>query len=135
MSDPDVGPRRPGRRTKEEEVAEALRDLGIDPDNLGDVPGAMPETFAEMRDGFMQLIWQQKGSLKGTALVQALNALARLAEANRDADDEKTEREPTVAEVLVGVPNLAREKRDEILLRERAKLENEIAEIDGVLNG
>lgn len=132
MSDHDVEPRRPGRRTKAEEVAEALRELGIDPDADPAAGDAMPETFAEMRDGFMELIWQQRASLKGTALVSALRALAELAKANPDGDSDSEQ--PTVAETIAGIPGLSAEKRDEILRRELAKLDDERAAIQGVLD-
>jgi hypothetical protein len=73
---------KPGRRTKEQEIAAFLDEVGLDPNLLHKVKGdgaapeaeAPPETFAEWRTEWMRLLWQRRGEMKGIALVQGLKA-------------------------------------------------------------
>lgn len=125
-------PKKGGRRTKDEEFRLSLAEYGLTPEELAAATGAdnpLPETFAEMRDGFLQAIWARKDTMKDTALTQALTALARLAEANKGKDDEKTEREPTVAEVMAGIPQLTDEQRNGILSSALVRLDEEREQI------
>lgn len=133
-------PRKTGRRSKRDEVAEFLDLAGLDPEYVavldGDAPlEKVPETFAEMRDEMLRLIWLNKDSLKGIALVQALKALASLAESNKGDDEAKGEAEPLIGDLIAGIPGLPVERRDEILARELVKLDAERERIMEVLSG
>jgi hypothetical protein len=89
----------------------------------------LPETFAEIRDGFLEAVWEQRSSLKGVALVNALNALAKLAELNRDADEAKGQPEPTVADVIDGIDGLSTVSRLRILATTLGDLDAEYADV------
>lgn len=125
-------PKKGGRRTKEQEIDLFLAGYGMTRTDLAALTEgdeAIPATFAEMRDGFTKAIWKQKDTMKGTALTQALTALARLAEANKGDDEAKTEAEPTVAEVMAGIGQLTDEQRNGILTRALARLDEERKQI------
>lgn len=86
-----------------------------------------PESFAEMRDEFMLLIWQQRATLKGVALVQALNSLAKLA----DVDNTPAEISPEV-DVLDLIENdgLLPERKRALLGAERLLVAARLGRID-----
>lgn len=131
-------PRKGGRRTKDEEIDLFLSEHGLTRAALTAITTGeeeIPATFAEMRDGFTKAIWQRKDTMKDTALTQSLTALARLAEANKGDDDKKTEREPTVAEIVAGIAPLPDERRREILAGALARIDEERAQIMEALNG
>jgi hypothetical protein len=137
---PDVAtqaPKKRGRKSKNEEARQYLRELGIDPDVLvpaTDADDPMPETFEEMFEEFRSILWQKRHQIKGTAFTQSLNALARLAEVNKQADDAKTLAEPTVAEIIAGNVLLPVARKREILGEALAELVRERAAIVEVLD-
>lgn len=87
----------------------------------------IPATFAEMRDAFMGLIWKQRGSLKGTALVQALNSLARLAELDISKPDDEPEQDVLD---LIQNDGLLPARKQELLEAERVVAAARLARIN-----
>lgn len=126
-----------GRKSKNEEARQYLREMGIDPDELVPATEAddpMPETFEEMFEEFRSILWRKRNQIEGTAFTQSLNALARLAEVNKQADDAKTLAEPTVAEIIAGNVLLPADRKREILGEALAELERERSQILEVLS-
>jgi hypothetical protein len=126
-----------GRKSKNEEARQYLRELGIDPDEL--VPAdakddPVPETDSEFFAEFKGLLWQQRHNLKGTAFTQAINALAKWAEASK-VEESQAAVQPTVAEIIAGSVLLPVARKREILGEALAELERERAAIAEVLEG
>lgn len=118
------------------EVLDSLREIPLrdEPDEIPHYePDAIPTTFGEMRDAFMGLIWQQRGSLKGTALVQALTALSRLAELDHDQPDETT-RDVDVLD-LIQTEGVLPDRKKDLLTAERTRTLERLARIDTELEG
>lgn len=94
--------RKPGRRTKEQELTEFVQATGGDMTKLADFLGgalAAEEvpSAKEIRDRLLTTLSNRLGELKGIALVQALKAITALAvieEAERDENDIEDERRP-----------------------------------------
>lgn len=130
MSEPIVTPivpKKRGRKSREEEARAYLRELGIDPDDI--VPrnadnDPMPATDEAMLEEFKSLLWRRRHELEGTAFTQAINALARFAEATK-GDADRAAGEPTVAEIILGNSLLPAERKQEILAAALAELELE----------
>lgn len=135
MTEPAAAKKR-GRKSKAEEARAYLRTLGVDPDTIIPPSAAedpMPETDAEMLDEFKALLWRGRHELQGTAFTNALNALARFAEASK-GDDDRAGAQPTVAEIIAGNVLLPAERKREILEEELVALEVERAAIAEVLD-
>jgi hypothetical protein len=136
VSGEQVVKKKPGRKSKEEEARTYLRTLGVDPDDIVPRDAAsdpMPETDAEFFGEFKSLLWRRRHQLEGTAFTQALNALSRFAEANKQSDEAKAE-SPLVADVIAGIVALPVERRREILTDELVRLDAERARIVEVLD-
>lgn len=131
MTDDSVQ-RKPGRRTRDEEIAHYLEALGVDQDAL-EASAKGPQTFAEMLDLAAAHIWSEFKDLKGTAKVQAFNAIRQLAKEDPEGGGED-EQEPTVAEVIQGIPQLSDERRRAILMGALDRLDLERDRIVEVLN-
>jgi hypothetical protein len=94
--------RKPGRRTKEEELREFAQTAGVDMQKVADfIGGALePEevpSAQEIRDRLLSALSNRLGELKGIALVQALKAITALAaieEAEQQDSSEDDERRP-----------------------------------------
>lgn len=104
--------RGPGRPSKEEELKQFAEHAGIDPELVGEyvkaalpappkqpkpTEDAPPEDWAEWEAEMMRLLWINRADLKGIAMVQALKAIATLAEHQRDRegpDDGEDDRKP-----------------------------------------
>lgn len=127
---PDKANKR-GRKTKEEEVRKALADLGIDPDANPDEP--VPETFEGFRDEFLKLLWARRNEMTDTSFTQALNSLARLAEANKSADNDANAQTVLIADVIASNVLLSAERKREVLTSALADLDAEREAILGVL--
>lgn len=89
---------------------------------------AEPETPAEMRDGFLKLLWSERKSLKGTALVQGLNALVKLAELDTDKPAGPT-RDVDVLD-LIQTDGVLPERKRELLMAELVRSRDRMIRID-----
>jgi hypothetical protein len=126
-----------GRKSTEEEVRDFLSRSGLDADRIlsgtdADVP--MPDTFEGLRDEFLKIAWSKRNDMTDTAFTQMMNALARLAEANKQADDAVKGEEPLIADVISGIAALPAERRREILTGALTDLDAERARIVEVLS-
>lgn len=128
-------PKKRGRKSAEEEARAWLRTQGLDPDGLIGAADTseQPETFEGFRDEFMTILWKRRNELTDTAFTQALNSLARLAEANKQSDNDKVAAEPTVAEIIGSNVLLPAERKREILEAALADLDAERAAITEAL--
>lgn len=123
--------KKPGRRTRDEEIAHYLATLGVDKAEL-EAAAKGPQSFAEMLDLAAAHMWAEFKDLKGTAKVQAFNAIRQLAKEDPDGGGEDEE-EPTVAEVIQGIPQLPPERKRAILTGALARLDLEREQILEVL--
>ena len=129
-----------GRKSREEEVADYLREQGKSIDDLPDAIIDLPEDPLEMLEEFKTELYKQmkRGEIKSTALVQALKTIDGIAEKYLAANPPKVEvREQGVDEILVDA-GLPRERRIEIgrteieRLRERENaLQVVVARLEG----
>jgi len=129
-----------GRKSREEEVADYLREQGKSIDDLPDAIIDLPEDPLEMLEEFKTELYKQmkRGEIKSTALVQALKTIDGIAEKYLAANPPKVEvREQGVDEILVDA-GLPRERRIEIgrneieRLRERENaLQMLVARLEG----
>lgn len=128
--------KRRGRKTKEQEVAEALAALGIDPAEFdpSTTDTAAPETFEGFRDAFMDILWKRRNDLTDSAFTNALNSLARLAEANKTADNDAEAQHVLVADVVAGISLLSPERKREVLTAALAEIDAEREQILAALN-
>ena len=94
--------RRPGRRTKEEELTEFVQATGGDMTVLAEFLGGALEpqevpSAKDIRDRLLASLSDKLGSLQGIALVQALKAITALAaieEATEASTNEEDDRRP-----------------------------------------
>lgn len=95
---------------------------------------AKKKSPAQMRDEVLNIIYKQAkdGILKGTALTQALNSLARMAEADK-TPVEQTEDEQTVGATIGDIKSLPPARRVEIMRKWRARYEVEFRAIDDAI--
>lgn len=139
MGEPErpTAAKRRGRPTKEQEVAKALAALGIDPSDFDPLAAdtAAPDTFEGFRDAFMDILWKRRNNLTDSAFTNALNSLARLAEANKSADNDADSQHVLVADVVSGISLLSAERKREVLTAALAELDAEREQIMGVLDG
>lgn len=128
--------KKPGRRTRDEEIDLYLANLGLDRSALeARASGAEqePENFAEMLDMAAAELWADYKNLKGVAKVQAFNAFRQLAKQEPEGGTSE-ERDPTVAEVIQGIPQLSDERKREILTAALGRIDLEREQIAEVLN-
>lgn len=121
-------PKKSGRKTKREETADFLSDLGIDLDEL-EREQQEPPTFAEL-DAIATRVIADKLSAGGAGLTTALVNTARVL--RELALEEKLggtaeERAPLIGDVIAGIATLPDARRNEILDIEIARLEGELA--------
>lgn len=129
-----------GRKTREEEVADYLREQGKSIEDLPDAIFNIPDDPLEMLEDFKVELYTQmkRGELKSTALVQGLKAIQAIAEAYLAANPPQVVvKEQGVDEILVDA-GLPRDRRIEIgreeieRLREReAALHLMVARLEG----
>lgn len=129
----ELAPRKSGRRTRDEEIALYLEEHGIDRDSLEAI-AAGPKTFAEMLDLAAADIWSDFKSMKGTAKVQAFNAIRQLAKEDPEGGTDEEE-EPSITDVLAGIPQLTVERRREILTAALGRLDLERQKIVEAISG
>jgi hypothetical protein len=130
-----------GRRTAAEEITRWLDSLDLDEATREAIltadpralpaPTVEPLTVAAMADRALRTLYDELPGLKGIARVQAIKAILELA--SKQPKPEPPEPEPTIASVVAGHANLPRERVVEILTVERARMVDEIAEMDVVL--
>jgi polyhydroxyalkanoate synthesis regulator phasin len=135
-----VEKRGPGRRTREEEAREWLRQQGKSVDDIPDKTFEMPEDPQQMLEEFTAELYKQmqRGELKNTSLVNGLKAVASLAESYRQAHPVEVVVEERGIDEILGDAGLPRDRRIDIgrqeidRLRERTSaLELVVARIEG----
>lgn len=129
-----------GRKTREEEVADYLREQGKSIDDLPDADFEIPSDPLAMLEDFKKTLYVQmkRGELKSTALVQGLKLVDSIAEKYLAANPPVVVvKEQGVDEILIDA-GLPRDRRIEIgrgeieRLREReAALHLMVARLEG----
>ena len=117
MSVTEKPKRKPGRRTKEQELREFVEATGGDMTQLTDFLGGALEpqevpSAQEIRDRLMAVLSDKLGSLQGVALVQALKAITALVaieeqEQAAKAEEQDDERRPLLDRLDALPPNHA----------------------------
>jgi hypothetical protein len=122
-----------GRPTDRETIARFLTDRGLPLALLDEQPSdePLPTTIEELRDRLVARVGRELPYLKGNALVNAMRSVEALIKTTGAAA--AVEDEPLVGDVIGGIQGLSRERRDEILRRELAKLDAERVRIEEVL--
>lgn len=126
-----ANPPKPGRKTKQEEVEDYLRALGVDPEDvLGDREpwGERPASIEEFSERALDLLWKKLPTFKETALTQSVKIIRDLAIVERNEPDVDVA-ETDVLDVIQA-DGLSAERKRELLTAERARVAERLARID-----
>jgi hypothetical protein len=132
-----------GRKTKQQEVEDWLQSLDLSPEVVAAiraaaprvqvVPSGAPGNAVEMAVLARADLWNYYKTAQGVAKVQTFKEIERLARAEEADEVGEAERDPLIADVVMGVVSLSPIRKRQILSVERVRLEAELAAVDGAL--
>lgn len=94
----------------------------------------VPETATEMLELALPDLWAAFKGSKGIARKAAFEAIAAAAKREQAENGPPKEPDPLIADVVTGVASLSPTRRREILAAEQAKLQVELAAVEGALD-